>query len=200
MRRVLQRRQHHPEGLSTAAAFEARRRFGPCDRSLLRRESAGQGPSSNRCASSDLSAQPKCGTEIRPLMKNTSVQNQSLVTFPKIISRNLSPPLQHPSYCPALLSWDRMITGIRESGRPMAVPAGCRGWAESLSHVPPGLRVLSKEGPHAPARAKSRDRACGEPHSIQVSTQTAGLHALDFPEISMSRPETGRGKEGTCLC
>ena len=40
---------------------------------------------------------------------------------------------------------------------------GYPGRAESLSHVPPGLRA-SERTPHAPARTKSRDRACGEPH------------------------------------
>mgnify|MGYP003507524134 FL=1 len=38
--------------------------------------------------------------------------------------------------------------------------------------------------------AKSRDRACGEPHfHLQVSTRKAGPRALDVPMI---RPETGR--------
>ena len=40
--------------------------------------------------------------------------------------------------------------------------------------------------------AKSRDRACGEPHfHLQVSTRKAGPRALDVPMI---RPETGRDK------
>jgi hypothetical protein len=64
----------------------------------------------------------------------------------------------------------------------------CSGRAESLSHVPPGLRALEK-APHAPARAKSRDRACGEPH----------FHTGKHPDGRTTRPglpfngQTGNG-------
>jgi hypothetical protein len=50
---------------------------------------------------------------------------------------------------------------------------------------------------HAPARAKSRDRACGEPTPNIGKFHSAGLHALDFPEISIIRRESGRDNEET---
>ena len=86
----------------------------------------------------------KCGIE-SGLMKNNVVQYQSLERIAQHIP---STPSHLPSYLPVLLSWDRMITGIRESRRPMAaggaVPSGGRS---SLSHVPPGLRAFRKDRP-----------------------------------------------------
>jgi hypothetical protein len=74
----------------------------------------------------------------------------------------------------------------------------CHARAESLSHVPPGLRAL-EIAPHAPARAKSRDRACGEPHIQQVSKPSRQDHTpWTSLKCLMSRPETGRGDAGGC--
>jgi hypothetical protein len=50
-------------------------------------------------------------------LKNNLSQYQRFNIFPKHI---LSPTPEPPFIFSALLSWDRMITGIRESGRPMA--------------------------------------------------------------------------------
>ncbi len=75
---------------------------------------------------SELSGE-RAGTELW-LLKNSFVQFQHLITIPKINS-TISIPL-HPSsfILHLLLSWDRMITGIRESGRPMAaLDRGVRG-------------------------------------------------------------------------
>ena len=64
----------------------------------------------------------------------------------------------------------------------MAAGCGYPGRAEPLSHVPPGLRALLPERPIAPARAKSRDRACGEPHtqSVPFGRTTRPVRPLEF--------------------
>ena len=88
---------------------------------------------------------------------------------------------------PALLSWDRMITGIREGGRPMAALGSGIHCGRSPLAMSPLTSYVRQE-------AKSRDRACGEPHfHLQVSTRKAGPRALDVPMI---RPETGRDDGG----
>jgi hypothetical protein len=66
---------------------------------------------------------------------------------------------------------------------------------------PLSLPVLEK-GPRAlsldkkPCHSSCQEGRVASHTSIQVSTQQAGLHALDFP--SMARPETGRGEKGAC--
>ena len=107
-------------------------------------------------------------TRIDPAaQKNTSVANQHLVTFLKLF--HPPPPIFLHTVPAALMGPD----DHRHSGERAAYGGHgqrCSWRAETLSHVPPGLRALSKEGPHAPARAKSRFRACGEPHPLQVSS------------------------------
>jgi hypothetical protein len=53
-------------------------------------------------------------------MKNNPTQYQQLIKYFVDKQLFLSPTPQTAVIFTALLSWDRMITGIRESGRPMA--------------------------------------------------------------------------------
>jgi hypothetical protein len=98
------------------------------------------------------------------LLKNSSVQYQHLIIFQKI---NITIPIPHPAssrILHALLSWDRMITGIRESRRPMAVlDRGIQGGRSPSAMSPPAFARFERSAPCAGQEAKSRDRACGEP-------------------------------------
>ena len=65
------------------------------------------------------------------LMKNSSVQFQRLITIPKINSTQSIPTPQTARILAPLLSWDRMITGIREGRRPMAADSSGAGRGRS---------------------------------------------------------------------
>ena len=64
---------------------------------------------------------------------------------------------------------------------------------------PPALPRSHKERPMRRPRGKKPFQGVWRATlPLQVSTQQAGPCALDFPELSMTGPETGRGDENSC--
>jgi hypothetical protein len=97
-----------------------------------------------------------------------------------------------------LLSCDQMITGIRESGRPMAAgDRGIVGGRSSLSHVPPGLREFRKERPMRLPGQKAVTFFMLRGGRVASHTQQDSSLRQDHAPcaslgIFMIRPETGR--------
>ena len=81
----------------------------------------------------------------------------------------------------------------RHSGGRAAYGSGrqrCPRRAESLSHVPPGLRALRKKSPmRQPGQKAVTGRVAS--HTRNRLVPSAGPHALDFPE--MFNVQTGNG-------
>ena len=118
--------------------------------------------------------------------------------FVEWINMIFIPALQSRVKLALLLSWGPgdqpafgRAGGLWQPG--VVIPAGGVPLAMSLLALP---RITS--APLAPARAKSRDRACGEPHSQSFPTgrTTRPVRPLEFQRF---RPETGRDNEKSCL-
>jgi hypothetical protein len=127
--------------------------------------------------------QSKTGMETEHL-KNNIFRYQCLITFPQ---QNPSSLTHLPSYFARCSHGTGCTPAFGRAGglwQRMA-EVSCAGGV-SLSHVPPEPLARAQPGQKAvTGRVASHT-------SIQVSTQTAGPHALDFPDFSMIRPETGR--------
>jgi hypothetical protein len=123
-------------------------------------------------------------------LKNNSIKNQYLKRNPQHI---LSSSPVSAAYFRRCSHGDRVIN--RHSGERAAY--GSRVWlsrrAETLSHVPPGLRTLYRSVPCASPGKKPFQGAWRA--TLSISSKRQDHAPWTSPGISMARPETGRGNE-----
>ena len=144
-------RSNHP--LPRRGPQDGRDPWPAPERAVLR-----SGPSTG----SGVEGESKAGIKTR-LSKNNIITYQYVKRFVRHIPSTIT---HFPSYFAGCSHGDRVIN--RHSGGQAAY--GSRAWlsrrAEPLSHVPPG--PAGAQAKRAPARAKSRNRACGEPHPYRL--------------------------------